>query len=109
MNTLPPGVCYPPARVDAVEDDYHGMRVRDPYRWLEDADAPDTRAWVDAENALTAALIGTPSRERLRASRKRPAAGRSKLPVTIRKGISFVCLRFLRVFVVSLLGSEAPL
>jgi prolyl oligopeptidase len=44
---------YPKAkRVDQV-DDYHGTRVADPYRWLEDTDSPDTLAWVQAENKLT--------------------------------------------------------
>ncbi|MGC2057532.1 MAG: prolyl oligopeptidase family serine peptidase [Candidatus Sulfotelmatobacter sp.] len=44
---------YPKAkRVDQV-DDYHGTKVADPYRWLEDTDSPDTLAWVHAENKLT--------------------------------------------------------
>lgn len=36
---------YPTARKDDVVDDYHGTPVADPYRWLEDTEAPDTRAW----------------------------------------------------------------
>jgi prolyl oligopeptidase len=44
---------YPDAKkVDQV-DDFFGTRIADPYRWLEDSDAPDTRAWIDAENAVT--------------------------------------------------------
>src|SRR5574341_1420459 len=44
---------YPQAKkVDRV-DDYHGVKVADPYRWLEDPDAPDSRAWIEAENKLT--------------------------------------------------------
>ncbi len=34
-------------------DDYNGVEVADPYRWLEQLDAPDTRAWVTAEAQLT--------------------------------------------------------
>jgi len=44
---------YPPARRSNTADDYHGVRVEDPYRWLEDADDPETVAWVEAQNALT--------------------------------------------------------
>lgn len=42
-----------PARVDDVVDDHFGTKVHDPYRWLEDADSPETVAFVKAENALT--------------------------------------------------------
>jgi len=46
-------LAYPQAkRVDQV-DDYHGTKVADPYRWLEDTDSADTHAWVEAENKLT--------------------------------------------------------
>jgi len=48
---------YPKApRADQV-DDYHGTRVADPFRPLEDPDAPATRAWIDAENALTRSTL----------------------------------------------------
>jgi prolyl oligopeptidase len=48
---------YPKApRADQV-DDYHGTRVADPFRPLENLDAPATRAWIDAENALTHAYL----------------------------------------------------
>ena len=48
-----PKLNYPsPHRGDLVED-YHGTKVADPYRWMEDLNAPEVKAWVDAENALT--------------------------------------------------------
>src|SRR5438067_12571887 len=60
-------VQYPPAPKGDVMDDYHGTKVADPYRWLEDPDAPATRAWIDAVNRVTEAyLAGIPARERLR-------------------------------------------
>ncbi|MGY1650890.1 prolyl oligopeptidase family serine peptidase [Geodermatophilus sp. SYSU D01119] len=49
---------YPDAeRLDLVED-LHGHRVADPYRWLEDPADPRTRAWTEAEDALTAGVLG---------------------------------------------------
>ena len=48
---------YPPARKSDVVDDYHGTQVPDPYRWLEDPDAPDTRVWIDAEPELLRYLV----------------------------------------------------
>ncbi len=43
---------YPPARAGEVAETFHGVSVRDPYRWLEALDSAETRAWVDAQNRL---------------------------------------------------------
>ncbi|GAA0387890.1 prolyl oligopeptidase family serine peptidase [Microbispora corallina] len=48
MTRLP----YPPARRDEIVDVLHGTPVPDPYRWLEDPDAPETKEWLDAQDAL---------------------------------------------------------
>ncbi|HWF87741.1 MAG TPA: hypothetical protein VN659_02875, partial [Pyrinomonadaceae bacterium] len=48
---------YPVARKGDQVDDYHGVKVADPYRWLEDLDSPETRSWVEAENKLTFAFL----------------------------------------------------
>ncbi len=48
---------YPPARKSDVVDDYHGTRVPDPYRWLEDPDSPESRAWIESQNRLTEAYL----------------------------------------------------
>src|SRR2546427_2751949 len=47
----------PPARTGDLVDDYHGTKVPDPYRWLEDVDAPETHAWIEAENRVTDAYL----------------------------------------------------
>jgi prolyl oligopeptidase len=44
---------YPETRRGDVVEDYHGTPVADPYRWLEDTDAPATAEWVAAQNAVT--------------------------------------------------------
>ena len=36
-----------------VVDNYFGTKITDDYRWLEDAKSPETRAFIDAENAYT--------------------------------------------------------
>ena len=58
---------YPAARKSDVVDDYYGTRVPDPYRWLEDPDSPESRAWIEAQNRLTAAYLAEiPARDTIR-------------------------------------------
>ncbi len=52
QNMIKP-LAYPSAKRTNQVDDYHGTKVADPYRWLEDLDSADTKAWVEAENRLT--------------------------------------------------------
>lgn len=44
---------YPKSKVVEQIDDYHGTKIDDPFRWLEDVDAADTKAWVSEQNKLT--------------------------------------------------------
>jgi len=61
-----PAQCPPAARMDDVKDTYGATVVTDPYRWLEDQNSPETRAWIGAEQRCTeAALSGLPGRAAL--------------------------------------------
>ncbi len=44
---------YPPTKRVDQTDDYHGTLVADPYRWLEETDSQATKAWIEAQNAVT--------------------------------------------------------
>jgi prolyl oligopeptidase len=58
---------YPVTAKGDQKDDYHGTVVADPYRWLEDPDSPETRAWIEAENRLTFGYLDKlPARQKLR-------------------------------------------
>ena len=59
---------YPPARRLDLVDELHGRHVADPYRWLEDAESPETVAWSEAQDRLMRSFLdGLPGREQLRA------------------------------------------
>ncbi len=53
ITVVPP----PPARVEIVDDVYHGVTVSDPHRWLENWEDPDVRAWSEAHNAYARTIL----------------------------------------------------
>src|SRR5438132_583566 len=58
---------YPAASRGTQVDNYHGVSIADPYRWLEDVDSPATREWVAAENRLTDSFLASiPQRQAIR-------------------------------------------
>jgi prolyl oligopeptidase len=58
---------YPPTPVGDTVDVLHGEPIPDPYRWLENGEAPETRSWTERQNALTESyLAARPARETIR-------------------------------------------
>ena len=51
------GLQYPKAEKDGTVDEYFGVKVSDPYRWLENDTSAQTTAWVEAENKVTNAYL----------------------------------------------------
>ncbi len=49
----------PKTRAEPVTETINGVRVTDPYRWLEDQNAPETRAWIDEQNRYTQSILGS--------------------------------------------------
>jgi len=50
---------YPSAARGTQVDVYHGVSIADPYRWLEDTDSPETKAWIEAENKLSESFLAS--------------------------------------------------
>ena len=48
---------FPPTQPQPVVDQYHGISVEDPYRWLESSSDPAVRAWVQSQNEHTRAYL----------------------------------------------------
>lgn len=58
---------YPSSHKSNQVDNYHGTSVADPYRWLEDSDSKETRAWIEAQNQVTFGYLSEiPTREKIK-------------------------------------------
>ncbi len=47
----------PPSRRNEVVDVMHGVSIHDPYRWLEDQNSPETRAWINGQNVYSRSIL----------------------------------------------------
>ena len=59
-------LAYPAAPTGNTVDEYHGVRIPDPYRWMDNADAKATERWVAAENQRTADFVAGSTREQIK-------------------------------------------
>lgn len=58
---------YPVARQEKIIEDYHGVPVSDPYRWLEEPLSQETQQWVAAQQKITSNFLSHfPDREKIR-------------------------------------------
>jgi prolyl oligopeptidase len=61
------GSGYPKAKRVEQVDDYHGVKVSDPYRWMEETTSADTQSWIEQQNKITSAYFATiPQREKIK-------------------------------------------
>ncbi|ACC83483.1 prolyl oligopeptidase family serine peptidase [Nostoc punctiforme] len=60
-------ITYPSSHKSNQIDNYHGTLVTDSYRWLEDPDSEETRAWIEAQNQITFGYLSEiPAREKIK-------------------------------------------
>lgn len=65
--TATQSLIYPASTKGDQVDHYHGTTVADPYRWLENPDSLETRAWIEAQNKVTEEFLSKiPARDRIR-------------------------------------------
>jgi prolyl oligopeptidase len=58
---------YPTSRKSDVIDEIHGVKVSDPYRWLEDLDSEETGKWIEEQNKVTFDFLeNIPQRQAIR-------------------------------------------
>ena len=87
---------YPATRKVDVVDDYHGTKVPDPYRWLEELHSPEVRDWAAAQSAIALPLLRDDSVrpwllarvDELKAFWKEPSARSSEPPLIDERSLS---------------------
>src|SRR5689334_13290664 len=91
----PPSSSPPASDKRPVTDTYHGIAVRDDYRWLEDPSEPEVKAWSDAQNAYARGVLDRlPSVTALRARLKTIASAPSpSWSALVRRGDGWFALK----------------
>jgi hypothetical protein len=83
-DTTAQKLVYPTSKKVDVTDDYHGTKVSDPYRWLENDTTAETGAWVKAQNKVTFDYLDQiPYRNTFRASAYRRALEGSRVVLEV--------------------------
>lgn len=87
-------VIYPETYKDTnIVDDYHGLKVKDPYRWLEEEDASATQQWVSAQNSITGKYLAQiPYRDAIK-ERLKAMWNYERYSVPSKKGDNFYLLK----------------
>lgn len=97
-----------------VTDEYHGTKVSDPYRWLEDASAAEVTKWTAAQNKVTRAFLDSlPSLDPLRKRLKELNSGSSPDYLSLRsQGGKLFALKVQppknQPFLITLTSAEKP-
>lgn len=100
---------YPDTKTVKQVDEYHGIKIEDPYRWLEDDNSAETKAWVDSENKTTNQYLSQiPFRDKVR-DRLTALWNYDKMSTIFKKGSLFFSLRNNGLQNQSVLYSQASL
>jgi len=84
----------PPTKMEPVTDTLHGVKIVDPYRWLEQQDSPATRAWIEAQDRYARSYLhALPGRDPLRRKFESLAKIDTITAPTVRKGRYFYTRR----------------
>jgi len=84
---------YPPSRSENIEQDLHGEKIADPFRWLEDEKSPEVQDWMKAEDQLTRDYLSKISGRDALAKRFKELLYIDSISAPIRRGNRFFYMR----------------
>jgi prolyl oligopeptidase len=92
LNTMAQ-ITYPTTKTVKQTDDYHGVKIEDPYRWLENDRSDETMNWVKAQNAVTETYLTQVSYRNKIKNRLTELWNFDKMSVPFKKGKFFFSFR----------------